>query len=265
MASNHDRGPGHQTEAGTDTDTAGTTGAPFGARLPRKEDARLLTGRGRYLADVRLPDMVQLAFVRSTVAHGRIRSIDASAALEVDGVLAVAVGTDPDFADLGLVATSALPSHVETPQPALARHKVRYQGEAVAAVVATNRYVAEDGAELVDVEYEEYPAHVDPVAAYRAEGHAVHDHAPDNVLVSRIFEAGEVERALAGADLVIERTYDCNRHAGGAAGGPGSGGVVGRCRRLTDPARHVADAAHAPGCHRQRLRVGRPPGAGGGG
>ena len=134
--------------------TTGTAGGPFGQRIPRKEDARLLTGRGRYVADVRLPDQVHVAFVRSPLAHARIVSVDVTAALALDGVLTVATGADPDFADLALRATSALPNHVETPQPALAADKVRYQGQEVAAVIATDPYVARDAADLVMVDYD---------------------------------------------------------------------------------------------------------------
>ncbi|MGI9597819.1 MAG: xanthine dehydrogenase family protein molybdopterin-binding subunit, partial [Acidimicrobiales bacterium] len=193
---------------------AGTTGGPFGQRVPRKEDARLLTGLGRYVADVRLPDMVHVAFVRSPVAHARVVEIDVEEALALDGVLHVATGSDADFAGLQLVATSALPTHIETPQPALAADKVRFQGEAVAAVVAVDRYLAEDGADLVDVVYDELTPHVDARLAYGAGVDPVHDSAPDNVLISRVFEAGDADRALAEAELILEREYSCNRHAG---------------------------------------------------
>jgi carbon-monoxide dehydrogenase large subunit len=200
----------------------GTSGGPFGQRVVRKEDARLLTGRGRYVADVRLPGMLHVAFVRSPYAHARIVAIDTSAAEALDGVVTVATGDDVDFADLSLVATSALPSHVETPQRPLAVGKVRFQGEAVAAVVAVDRYVAEDGVDLVDVEYDGLPAHVDAVAALGATGEPVHHQAPDNVLVSRVFDAGEVDRGLAEAHLVVERTYRCHRHAGTPLEGRGA-------------------------------------------
>ena len=192
----------------------GTTGKPFGARAARKEDARLLTGRGRFVADLKLDGQVHAAFVRSPIAHGRITSIDVSDAEALSGVVAVATGADPDLAGLALRATSALPSHVETAQPVLAVDKVRFQGEAVAMVVAVDRYVAEDAAELVVVDYEELPAHVDAVAAAGSVATPVHDTAPDNVLISRVFDTGDVEAALAAAELVVERTYRTNRHAG---------------------------------------------------
>jgi carbon-monoxide dehydrogenase large subunit len=201
-------------DLGAQPATEGTTGRPFGERQPRREDPRLLTGRGRFIADVRLPGMLHVAFVRSPLAHARIVDIDVSEALALDGVFAVATGRDPDLAGLALVAESALPTHVETPQPVLAIDKVRYQGEAVAAVVAVDRYVAEDAAELVVVDYEELTVHTDARAALGAAGDPVHATAPDNVLISRVFEAGEVEAALADAALVLEREYRTNRHGG---------------------------------------------------
>ena len=192
----------------------GTSGEPFGQRVVRKEDARLLTGRGRFVADVRLDRMVHAAFVRSPIAHGVVGVVDVDDALALEGVVAVATGADPDLAGLALTATSALPSHVETAQPLLATDKVRFQGEAVAIVVAADRYVAEDAVELVAVDYDELPAHVDAVAAHGADLAPVHDAAPDNVLIGRVFDAGDVDRALATSELVIERSYRTNRHAG---------------------------------------------------
>ena len=195
-------------------DQLGTEGAPFGERVPRVEDARLLTGRGRFIADVAYPAMLHVAFVRSPVAHATIGEVDASEALALDGVLAVATGDDPDISGIALVAESALPTHIPTPQPILAADKVRYQGEAVAAVVAVDRYVAEDAAELVVVDYEELDVHVDAVEALGAPGEPVHSSAPDNMLVSRVFEAGDVEGGLAHSAVVIEREYRTNRHGG---------------------------------------------------
>ena len=125
-----------------------------GTAVRRKEDARLLTGRGRYVSDLALPRMRHVAFVRSPLAHARITSVDVGEALETDGVSAVFTGDHPALASVSLRAQSGLPGYVETDQPPLARGKVRFAGEAVAAVVADDRYHAEDGAEGVDVEYE---------------------------------------------------------------------------------------------------------------
>ena len=158
--------------------------------------------------------MLHLAFVRSPIAHGHVLGIDTTAARSIDGVAAVLTGHDEPLRSLTLTATSALPSHVETPQPLLAADKVRFQGEAVAVVAADDRYGAEDGVDAVDIDYDELPAHVDARGAVGAPGPPVHDDAPDNVLVRRVFDAGDVDAAIGAADLVLRRTYRTNRHAG---------------------------------------------------
>ena len=203
-------------------ETVPTSGGPFGQSVPRREDARLLRGRGRYIANVRYDGQLAVAFVRSPVAHARVVGIDTSAALDAPGVIDVATGADPDFAPMALVAESALRTHVATPQPVLAADKVRYQGEAVAAVVATSAALAADAAELVDVTYAELTCHVDAVAAAADPADPVHDLAPDNLIVTRLFDAGDVDAALAAAHLVIEREYRTNRHGGTPMEGRGA-------------------------------------------
>ena len=185
--------------------------AAVGRVVRRKEDARLLTGRGRYVSDLQLPRMRHVAFLRSPYGHARVTHLDASAAREPEQVRAVFTGDQPEFAALGLRALSALPSYVETEQPILARGKVRFAGEPLAAVVADNRYLAEDALELIDVDYEALPA---TVTAWVAPEEPVHAEAPDNVLLERTFDTGEVPDALSGAHLVVERELVTNRHAG---------------------------------------------------
>jgi aerobic carbon-monoxide dehydrogenase large subunit len=201
----------------------GAAARVFGARVPRKEDARLLAGRGRFVSDVARPQMLHVAFVRSAHPHARLRAVETAAAAAVPGVVAVVTGADPAFARYRLRARSALPTYVETEQPVLAWPIARFTGEAVAAVVAADRYAAEDGAALVAVEYEPRPAAVD---AARARGSAavVHEAAPDNVLLSRRFDSGDVEAALAGATVVVERAFRTNRQT--AAPLEGRGGVA---------------------------------------
>jgi len=194
----------------------------FGARVPRKEDGRLVTGRGRYVSDVELPRMLHVAFVRSVHAHARIRGVDTGAATAWPGVVAVATGADADIARYRICARSALPSYVETEQPVLAWPEARFAGEAVAAVVAADRYAAEDAAALVVVDAEPLPAAVDVVGARG--GPVVHAGAADNVLLSRRFESGEVEKALAESAVVIERAFRTNRQS--AAPLEGRGGVA---------------------------------------
>src|SRR5919198_4170393 len=98
---------------------------PFGARQPRREDARLVTGGGRYVGDVELPRLLHVAFVRSVHAHARLTRIDARAALKADGVVAVVTGRDDAVAPHRIRARSALPGYVETEQPVLAWPLVR--------------------------------------------------------------------------------------------------------------------------------------------
>ena len=195
----------------------------FGAPVLRKEDARLVSGRGRYVSDVELPRMLHVAFARSVHAHARLRAIDTAAAAALPGVVAVVTGDDPVIARHRLRARSALPTYVETEQPVLAWPKARHCGEAVAAVVAVDRYVAEDAVALVAVDCEPLPAAVDVVAA-RGGAAVVHDAAPDNVMLSRRFDSGDVEAALAGAAVVIERAFRTNRQT--AAPLEGRGGVA---------------------------------------
>ena len=181
----------------------------LGTSPRRKEDQRLVTGHGRFVADLELPRMRQVAYLRSPVAHARITAVDTEAAREAG----FRVFTGADFADVALRAKSALPSYVETAQPLLAHTRVRFAGEAVAAVVAADRYLAEDGIELVEVDYEPLPV---TVCAWSAQTPPVplHDDAPDNVLLERTFDAGSVTEALAAADVVVRRELVTNRHGG---------------------------------------------------
>src|SRR5262249_34151983 len=133
----------------------------FGAAVPRVEDARLVRGRGRYVSDVELPRMLHVAFVRSVHAHAALSAVDTRAALALPGVVCAVAGDDPAFARCRLRARSALPSYVETEQPILAWPRARHAGEPVAAVVAADRYAAEDAAALVAVDASPLPAVVD--------------------------------------------------------------------------------------------------------
>ncbi|MGD9751497.1 MAG: xanthine dehydrogenase family protein molybdopterin-binding subunit [Acidimicrobiia bacterium] len=174
----------------------------------RKEDHRLLSGRGRFVTDLELPRLRHIAFVRSDVAHGIVRSIDHSGTAGLDAVVFTAAS--PGF-DVALRARSALPGYVETAQPVLAGDRVRFAGEAVALVVAADRYLAEDAAEAVVVDIEPLRP---TVRAWDRPGDPVHVEAPDNVLLERRFAAGDVEGAFAAAALVVERTLVTNRHGG---------------------------------------------------
>src|SRR2546430_11326536 len=140
--------------------------------------------------------MLHVAFVRSVHAHARLCAIATRRAAAAPGVVHVGTGADDTFARRCLRAQSALPGYVVTDQPILAWPKARYAGEPVAVVVATDRYAAEDGAALVDVEYEALAATVAADAAVPDGAPPVRDTAPGNLRLSPRFEPGPVELAL---------------------------------------------------------------------
>ncbi len=170
----------------------------FGARVQRVEDDRLLRGHGRFTDDID-EGALESVLVRSPHAHARIRSIDVSAARAMPGVVAVYTASDLPFGstDLPILIPHPNLTHGRT-QRCLASEVVRYAGEAVAFVVAESRQVAEDAAELVDVDYELLPVVITPESAAAA-AHLVHKGVPGNVAAEMIQEAGDVEVALANA------------------------------------------------------------------
>ena len=135
-----------------------------GHSVPRMEDARFLQGRGNYLDDINLPGMLHMAILRSPVAHANLVSIDSSAAMEVPGVLAVVTGELMAAHNLAWMPTLSGDT-----QAVLATDKVRYQGQEVAAVIATDRYIAEDALRLIDVDYEELEPITSPQRAMEAD------------------------------------------------------------------------------------------------
>ncbi len=185
---------------GAHGDVSGATagGGWIGATPLRVEDEALLRGRGRFIDDLSpVPGAMHLALVRSPFAHARIRGIDTAAALASPGTLATLTGADLAAAGrpLGSVIRGAAEHHV------VAVDVARYAGEPVAVVVARDRYLAEDAAELVDVDYEPLDAVVDPRAAAEA-GHVVSD---------RSFRYGDPEAAFAAAELVVRGRFPFGR------------------------------------------------------
>ncbi|HEY3194547.1 MAG TPA: molybdopterin cofactor-binding domain-containing protein, partial [Candidatus Dormibacteraeota bacterium] len=173
----------------------------FGARVQRVEDDRLLRGRGRFTDDINEngDGALESCLVRSPYAHARIKSIDVSAARRMPGVVAVYTAADLPFGktDLPILIPHPNLTHGRT-QRCLASEVVRYAGEAVAFVVADSRYLAEDAADLVEVDYEPLPVVITPEAAAAAK-HLVHEDVPGNVAAEMIQEVGEVEAAMAAA------------------------------------------------------------------
>ncbi|MBI1878949.1 MAG: carbon monoxide dehydrogenase, partial [Chloroflexi bacterium] len=137
----------------------------MGHRMKRKEDPRFIQGAGRYVDDVKLPGMLYLDLVRSPYAHAKILKIDASKALALPGVLAVITGQDLKNAG----NLHWMPTLMSDTQMVLPIEKVVYYAQEVCAVVATDRYIAADAVELVEVEYEPLPPVVDPFEALKDE------------------------------------------------------------------------------------------------
>jgi carbon-monoxide dehydrogenase large subunit len=182
----------------------------IGARIKRTEDPRLLTGRGAYTDDRKVPGLLHVAFRRSDHSHALIRSIDTTQAKQVPGV--VAVFTAEDMADVAAVfATSRMKDYHTTAIFALATGKVRFAGEAVVGVVAQSRYLAEDAAELIDIEYEPLPLVIDPEEAVQAGAALLHEDAGTNVLLAREFKRGDVEAVIAAAPVKVSARFRFRR------------------------------------------------------
>jgi carbon-monoxide dehydrogenase large subunit len=186
----------------------------IGAPVRRLEDARLLTGRGRFVADIVLPRMLHAAFLRSPHAHARIRHLDLGRARAAPGVSACLGGEDLKPLARPIRAASRMKGYHATDFPPLAVGKVRYAGEAVAAVVGESRYAAEDAVELIEVGWEPL-AVVGSVEAAAGDGSPLlHEEAGTNVLLARAFVQGDAEAALATAAVVVGDRFRFHRHAG---------------------------------------------------
>src|SRR3984893_11155866 len=163
--------------------TTATLPKLVGQRVRRREDPRLIQGRGTYVDDIALVGMQHLAFKRSDVAHGRILSIDTSAAEAMDGVEGVFTGAQ--------IAEFLAPMPIGTPFPspehrAVAVDTVRFGGEPVAVVVARDRYVARDAADAIVVSYDTLPAVVDLEQAMTGKPTVIHPAFPDNLAVALV-------------------------------------------------------------------------------
>ena len=190
------------------------TARVFGRSVRRREDAGLLVGKGRFIDDIRLPGMLEAAFVRSPHAHATIAGIDKAAALALPGVHAIFTLADllPHLVTERLVV--GLPSksyRQDRNRPVLAHGEVVHVGEAVAIVVAEDRYIAEDAAALVEVDYDPLPAAADCRGALEADAPRVHRNAPHNLLAEFGMGYGDVDRAFAGAPHVFRESLKLHR------------------------------------------------------
>jgi carbon-monoxide dehydrogenase large subunit len=194
-----------------------------GKSIPRREDARLLRGQGQYIADLQLPGMLHVAFVRSPMAHARILAVDTSSAKQSPGVLLALGGAELEQAlppvrdnQLPLPAKwkAAIPHRILNPrQPLLAVDKARHVGEAVAVVVAESQLAAEDAAELISVDYQQLPAIVDPEAALAGGSALVHERLKTNEVGWFRVQKGDAAQAFEAAPHRIRRRFVHHRYA----------------------------------------------------
>ena len=186
----------------------------IGERVKRREDPRLIQGRGTYVDDIKITGMLHLAFKRCDIAHGKITSIDTSAAEKMDGVEAVYTGAD--------IAKVLGPMPIGTPFPSPPHHAVafdvvRYAGEPVAVVVASDRYLARDAADAIVVSYDPLPVVVDPEAAMEGKPGVIHKDFPNNLAVALVpsgtgvapdyskIDNTAVDKAFADAEVTISQ------------------------------------------------------------
>ena len=193
----------------------------FGERVQRNEDETLLTGRALFVDDQQLPGMLHVAFVRSELAHGTLAAIDASGARDMPGVAGVYTAADlgaywqPGPLLVPPPPIDGLTFHARTQVP-LAREKVRYVGEPIAAVVAESRYVAEDAAELVIVDVDPLEPVVDVEAALADGAPRIHEDLDSNLAAHALQTKGDYEAARRAADLVLARDFAYDRGVSGA-------------------------------------------------
>jgi carbon-monoxide dehydrogenase large subunit len=178
-----------------------------GRPVERVEDARLLLGRGSFLADLKLPGALEAVFVRSPIAHGLIRSIEAA---QVPGGTVL---TGDDLPHEALTDLLPIEGLLKTPQPALATERVRFLGEPVALVLAADRYLADDAAEVVAVEYEPLPCVLDAEEALLDRAPVLFPDLGTNVVYRATRTSGNLDGAFARADHVVRTRYHGNRQS----------------------------------------------------
>jgi carbon-monoxide dehydrogenase large subunit len=179
----------------------------LGAHVKRLEDPRLLAGQGRYLDDLTLPGLLHAAFVRSAHAHALVRSVDAGPARRITGVILVLTGRDLEDEVAPLAPRLESPGFTSTAWPALATGRARFVGEPVAVVAAETPYAAADGAAAVAVDYDPLPVAPDAAAALAPGAPRLHPGRPSNVLFERRDRQGDVDRAFAGAAVVVRESF----------------------------------------------------------
>lgn len=196
------------------TQAPGATGTfkYMGNSVRIKEDLIPLQGKGQYLDDVELPGTLYMSYTLSPYGHAAIKSIDTTKAMELEGVKYVLTG-DELKANMSPFMQIAEPPSGNLKDYPMAVDKVRYYGEPVAAVVATTPYIAEDGAELVEVEYEPLPVVTDAEEALKEGAPVLHEVVGNNMVWRGVWDLGDAEKALREADYVVEDTVKTHRYA----------------------------------------------------
>ncbi|MBE7536748.1 MAG: xanthine dehydrogenase family protein molybdopterin-binding subunit [Anaerolineales bacterium] len=220
----------------------------IGKRVVRNEDPRLLTGQAQYVDDVNLPNMAHAAMFRSEYAHARIRSIDVSKARAYPGVIAVYTAEDmgadcypgpPLVSPPPTVKDVIFNSRRQVP---LVKDKIRHAGEIIAVVIAETRYIAEDGLDLIEIEYEPLPVVADIEKALEPDSPLVHDDLDSNLAAHLVQKKGDYEAARASADAIIQRRFTIER---GTAAAMENRGIVAQWDAKSE-ALTVWDTTQAP-------------------
>ncbi len=186
----------------------------IGSAAKYQEAFRHCSGTAVFLDDIKLPNMAYCAFVRSTYAHARIRSVNTSRAENMPGVLKVLTSRDISSATTRLKLDVPLPGMKPLYYAYLASSKVRFTGEPIAVVLATDRYVAEDAVDQIEVEYEPLSVIMDAEKALEPNAALLYEEWGDNVLVKVSFKGGDTESAFSSSDHVFEERFYIHRYAG---------------------------------------------------
>ncbi len=195
----------------TSVDTRPATGGVVGTSLARREDPRLLTGRGRYLSDHDVPGLCHVAILRSTCAHAVLRAVDVVEAGALPGVIAVVTA-----ADLVAAGAGSFSHLLEAPAKplrwgVLADERVRFVGEPVAAIVATTRAIAEDAIELIDVDYDELPAVIGADRALQPDAVLLYPEWGTNEFLHLEHTTPDIDAVFAGAPHVLRERFESHR------------------------------------------------------
>jgi aerobic carbon-monoxide dehydrogenase large subunit len=183
----------------------------IGARVKRLEDPRLLTGEGNYTDDRVTPGALHLAFRRSDQSHARILSVDTDAAAGLRGVHAIYTAKELEGLVSSVHATSRMKDYKATPIFPLASGKVRFVGEPVVAILAESRYIAEDAAELIEIDYEPLETVIDPEEAAKPGTSLLHEEAGSNILLKREFKRGDPDAGMARAAIRVGGRFRFHR------------------------------------------------------